>query len=293
MRRSALRALTASLVITGAGAMPAAAIVGGAPDDGAHPMVGLMVAQDEAGNPLWRCSGSLVSATGLVTAGHCTSDDAGGSVAHVEVFFDEDVDTDPEFRGALAAGDPTPCTRDDGSRIEGYPCTGDVSGQAYTHPEYDPADFALRDLGVVVLDEPWVVSQYAELPAPGAFDSWTSNQKRSFTVVGYGVAKQYGKGASGRVVVDNDRRVADTTLKAINKNKTGDHSFEVSNNKSGGTCGGDSGGPTFVEDGLVVAGVTSYSVSQNTCGGTGGAYRLDRAEDRPWLETALAGTLAT
>ena len=38
-------------------------------------------------------------------------------------------------------------------------------------------------------------------------------------------------------------------------------------------------------------GVTSYGVSQNTCGGQGGAYRLDREEDRAWLQAALAGDL--
>ena len=54
-------------------AVPVAAITrGGAPDDGEHPYVGLMVADDADGNPLWRCSGTLISPTVFVTAGHCT-----------------------------------------------------------------------------------------------------------------------------------------------------------------------------------------------------------------------------
>ncbi len=34
--------------------------------------VGLMVAQDADGNPLWRCTGTLLSSTLFLTAGHCT-----------------------------------------------------------------------------------------------------------------------------------------------------------------------------------------------------------------------------
>ena len=60
---------------------PAAAITNGQPDAGRHPYVGLMVALDADGVPLWRCSGSLLSPTVFLTAGHCTEPPA----AHVEV----------------------------------------------------------------------------------------------------------------------------------------------------------------------------------------------------------------
>ncbi len=281
----ALSALVGGVLAGGA----AHAIVGGQVDGNAHPMVGLMVAQDETGTPLWRCSGTLISATDFITAGHCTSDEEGGSVAEVEVFFDDDLDANPEFLAALEAEDPTPCTDDSLQRLSGYPCDGDVSGTAYTHPDYDPADFTLHDLGAVVLERPWELGVYAELPEPGAFDTWKSNDDRSFTAVGYGVQKQYGAGASGRVATDNKRRFAHTRLKSINKNKNGDRTFLLSNNSKGGTCTGDSGGPNFMDDSLVIAGVTSFGVSQNTCGGQGGAYRLDQADDRAWLSDTLGG----
>src|SRR5215207_2593539 len=48
---------------------PAAAITNGQPDAGRHPYVGLMVAHDADGVPLWRCSGSLLSPTVFLRLG--------------------------------------------------------------------------------------------------------------------------------------------------------------------------------------------------------------------------------
>jgi len=50
----------------------------------------------------------------------------------------------------------------------------------------------------------------------------------------------------------------------------------LSNNHStGGTCFGDSGGPNFLGDTNIVAGVTSFGLNGN-CAGTGGVFRMDR-----------------
>src|SRR5262245_46349961 len=74
------------------------AITNGQPDQGRHPYVGLMVALDSEGIPLWRCSGSLVSARVFLTAGHCTEPPA----AHVEIWFAEGpVPTDPDYLAAV------------------------------------------------------------------------------------------------------------------------------------------------------------------------------------------------
>lgn len=60
------------------------AVTNGQPDDARHPYVGLMVALDANGVPQWRCSGSLMSATVFLTAGHCHP-----PAAHVEIWFAE------------------------------------------------------------------------------------------------------------------------------------------------------------------------------------------------------------
>jgi len=54
------------------------------------------------------------------------------------------------------------------------------------------------------------------------------------------------------------------------------------NHATGGTCFGDSGGPNFIGNSNVVGGVTSYGKNGN-CAGTGGVYRVDRADALNWL----------
>ena len=70
----------------------------------------------------------------------------------------------------------------------------------------------------------------------------------------------------------------------------GDFSLLLSNNAStGGTCFGDSGGPNFLGDSNVVAGVTSFGLNGN-CAGTGGVYRVDRGWNLDWLESEFGIT---
>jgi len=64
-------ALGAALLVMLATAAAALAITNGTADGNRHPYVGLMVALDSDGVPLWRCSGSLLSPTVFLTAGHC------------------------------------------------------------------------------------------------------------------------------------------------------------------------------------------------------------------------------
>ena len=296
MRRTLHLAVASASALAAAAAFltPAHAVTDGALDGDDHPMVGLMAAHDADGTPLWRCTGTLISETVFVTAGHCTSDDAGGSVDNVEIWFGSSYDTNPDYIAALEAGDETPCTtgdetrtKADDDRLPGYPCTGDVSGTAYTHPDYDPDTFWMHDLGIVVLDEPYELEEYASLPEVGAFDTWTSNDKRSFTSVGYGLQEAYPDASAWKDVAEKDRMVATTELISVNTPSTGDYNMVLTNNaNTGGTCFGDSGGPNFVEDSLVIAGVTSYGKNW-TCGGQGGIYRLDREEDRAWIESFL------
>lgn len=247
-------------------ALPALAITNGEPDGDGHPFVGLMVADDTDGNPLWRCSGTLISETVFLTAGHCTEPPA----AKATIWFAEDVDEEP-----------------------GYPFTGDVDGTTYTHPEYDPGAFFLYDLGVVVLDEPFLMDEYGELPDLGVLDGIKGPEKKgALTAVGYGLQEIN----PNRLTAERTRLVATldllntkgvfgvpkgTSIKVSGSGVGGDSSG------SGGTCFGDSGGPLFLADSNVVGAVTSFGLNGN-CAGTGGGYRVDAPDDLEWLANFLS-----
>ena len=257
MRKKFLAAaIAAASLVAVAGTVDA--ITYGELDGDGHPYVGIMIAQDEAGTPMWRCSGTLISSTLFLTAGHCTESPA----AHVEIWFD-----------ALEAD----------VRAGGYPSGGDAGGTPYTHPDYDSNAFFLYDLGVVVLDEPMVMSEYGALPGLNQLDALKTRRGKqdvTFTAVGYGLQRINPVFVESRL----DRMVATPKLNQINTpGFTGDFSILLSNNAStGGTCFGDSGGPNFLGDSNVIAGVTSFGMNGN-CAGTGGVYRVDRADDLDWL----------
>jgi hypothetical protein len=253
--------LILALVLAGT----ALAITNGEPDDGRHPYVGLMVADDADGNPLWRCTGALISPTVFLTAGHCTEPPA----ARATIWFAEDVDLEP-----------------------GYPFDGDVDGTTYPHPDYNPAAFVLYDLGVVVLDEPVDMPEYGELPELGVLDGIKGNAKKAaLTAVGYGLQEINPNRYTGERVrllapldVLNTKGVfgipRGTAIKVSGSGVGGDGS------DSGGTCFGDSGGPQFLAGTNIVVAVTSFGLNGN-CAGTGGSYRVDQADDLDWLATFL------
>jgi hypothetical protein len=259
MRKKTLLAVVLTIAILVLAVGPVGAITDGELDGDGHPFVGLMVATDTDGNPLWRCSGTLLSPTLYLTAGHCTEPPAAGA----EIWFASDVES--------------------GIPGNGYPFEGEVSGTAYVHPQYDPYAFFLYDLGVVVLDEPVYMDEYGQLPELDQLDAMARRrglQDVTFTAVGYGLQQIN----PVFVVSERVRMVAYPQLIQINTpGFTGDFSLLLSNNHStGGTCYGDSGGPNFIGDSLVVGGVTSFGINGN-CAGTGGVYRVDRADDLNWL----------
>ena len=244
---AALTALTAAATVA-----PAQAITNGEMDGDAHPYVGFLLASNAEGS--WGCTGSLVSSTVFVTAGHCTY-----GAEEVEVWFDSDLRVRPAEPGA--------------------------TGAVHTHPDYTETAFQVNDLGVVVLDaaDAVVLDEYAVLPTPDQLDALEPGRRSLFTAVGYGAQASFPDASAWKNVADRIRMVAEPRLVQINTGYTGDYSFMVSSNaNTGGTCLGDSGGPVFIEDSNVLAGVTSFGKNV-TCGGQSGIYRIDRADDLAFL----------
>lgn len=289
----ALLVVVAALLIGTTGAQ---AITNGQPDNGRHPYVGLMVALDSHYVPLWRCSGSLLSSTVFLTAGHCTTAPA----AHIEVWFEEGpILTDPAYLAAVqaAAPNPVPCTP---GTFSGYPCTGDVSGDPHLNPNFcnpcghGTGNFAGHDVGVVTLGTPRTAlpTTYAQLPSPG--EVGTLANKTPVDVVGYGVQFQaqipgnllpqpppFNRWTGPRV-----RLWAPTELVSGNFQSSDEHLRLALNpgGGSGGTCFGDSGGPDLLGGTSTVLGVNSYVTNVN-CSGVGYSQRIDLPDILSWIRS--------
>ncbi len=273
-----MRKLIASIAVLASalaiGLVPAGAITNGVPDQEGHPYVGLMVAQNAAGVPLWRCSGTLMAPTVFMVAGHCTEPPA----AQIEIFFSSGFPNGIPLGAGFPALGPNPC-----AGVTGYPCTGDVSGMPHTHPLYDPNAFFLHDLGVVTLNGSVTGRGFGALPSEGELS--TLPKHASMTAVGYGLQRSFPPPAAVKNEAVRIRLVAHPFIRDIDSNFVGDFAFVTSHDASrGGTCFGDSGGPNFIGDSNVVGGVTSFGTTF-TCKGHNGAYRVDQPDDLEWLAT--------
>jgi Trypsin len=256
-------ALVSALAI---GIVPAGAITNGELDGNGHPGVVLLL-MEVGGKPAFRCSATLLSATVVLTAGHCTDDFPDAPFTGMRVFTESDVQS----------GIGT---------TNNYPFAGPNSVEAVSwaaHPLFETAPFFVHDVGVVILKAPGVVlptGQYGVLPTANQLDSLKTQrgqQDVSFTSVGYGRQASFPQPASWKNQAAKVRMVAHPKLDQINvPGFTGDFSMLLSNNaSSGGTCFGDSGGPNFLGSSNVVAGVTSFGLNTN-CAGTQGVFRMDR-----------------
>lgn len=256
MHTKMFRAVIAAIAVMVMAFSPVAAVTDGVrTGPGGYPYVGLMVAF-EGQNPAWRCSGALVSPKIFITAGHCTY-----GADSVQLWFADDVEDHREEYN--------------------YPFRGETSGKPYWHPNYDPNAFYLYDLGVVVLHQPVFLDRYAELPGLNEVDGYS--QGDVFAAVGYGLQQSFPTAAE-KDQADLYRMYSHPEIIQINQGIVGTDSLLLSNNaNTGGTCFGDSGGPNFTgTKSRVIGGVTSFGMN-GTCSGTGGVYRIDRADDLNWL----------
>ncbi|OGO37548.1 MAG: hypothetical protein A2W35_08985 [Chloroflexi bacterium RBG_16_57_11] len=275
--------LVLALVLGTAGV--ASAITNGVPDEDNHPYVGLLVFDFAPGEPGWRCSGSLIAPTVVLTAGHCTD----GAVA-ARIWMDRDVTYDHY---------PFPLYP------YGGPGSGAVEGTPYTNPKYRSPEnpygggnglpaFSYRDTGIVVLSEPIYLDEYAALPDAGLVDELKN--KTAVDFVGYGVQDQlqipgnllpqpppYYRWSGPRV-----RMYAPSDLVSGNFVHSAEYLRLALNpgGGSGGTCFGDSGGPDLLAGTNTVLAVNSYVTNVN-CSGVGYSARVDIPEVLEWIQGFL------
>lgn len=242
-------------------ANPVGAVTNGQLDGTAHPYVGLAVfySSTDTSAPLWRCSGTLISPTVFVTAGHCTS-----GATSAAVWFDA---------GPILLS-------------SGYPFTGYAStGTPYTHPDFCTAcgkgnglvTFDTHDVGVVVLDTPVVMSEYGLLPSAGQVNGLAMGTE--ITLVGYGVSIELVGHGQPVWTGPRTRMYAPTMLVASN-DAIADEFIKLTANpgqSKGGSCFGDSGGPDFLAGTRTFLAVNSF-VTNGNCAGVTYSYRVDTAD---------------
>jgi trypsin len=242
-------------------------VTNGSLDYNRHPNVGTIVAEyltpgvkDQA------CTGTLISPTVFLTAGHCIF--LLQQMFHVTQVW---VTFDSVFSASSTL----------------YP------GTMYLNPAF-PGQGASdpEDLGVIVLDAPIVGIIPATLPALGLLDRMFAEGSLSntlFTIVGYGATDTvFGGGTPDPTIGRGTRRFATEGFLALNPDL-----LRLNQNAVfgyGGSNHGDSGGPNFLGAGN---GETSIVAAITSSGDTWGielnvAYRLDTPDARAFLGQFVA-----
>ncbi len=231
-------------------------------DNNRHPNVGVIVAEFRTpGVKDPACTGTLISATVFLTAGHCIAIlQQRFGVTQVWVTFD------PVFSPSVTL----------------YP------GTMHLNPAYPGTGFSdPEDLGVIVLDEPIVGITPAALPSLGLLDRMFADgslRNTLFTVVGYGATDTvFGGGPPDPTQGIGTRRYATSGFLALNPDL-----LKLNMNTVfgyGGGNHGDSGSPNFLGAG---SNQTSILAAIGLAGDTWGieldvAYRLDTPEARAFL----------
>ncbi len=276
--RKRLTAMLATFVAIAALAAPVSAITYNAQPDFVHDYVGLVAfyttPDPETGDPYsHRCSGTLISPTVFVTAGHCTD-----GVDEGRIYFEQAVGPNysPDAFGGWGGDETTGFPYENGhtfSRADNYGNSG--------YPN-------TKDVGVIILDEPYTPpsGQFGILPEAGLIDELVAaagakgKQTLRFVTSGYGLLDQDPVPDPGRrermmavgYLIENSSPVTEFNLKTTNNPAKG----------KGGSCNGDSGGPVFVEGTRIIAAVVSFGMNPQ-CKGQDYGYRLDRQPVLDWI----------
>lgn len=261
VKRRAFRLRTAGVVaavaaVAAIAAASALAVVGGSPDNGRHPYVGMAAFLYQGGDGSLQaelCSGSLVSKTVFVTAAHCVPPPS-LQVDTLVTFVENDAITalhaGPYVVASSVTTDPQFCAQ----------CGHGLPG------------FDTHDVAVVVIDPasipsyPGYPATFAKLPSLG--QAGALSNKATVEIVGYGLD------ALGQ------RQVA--TAKVIpGGGVTGDEFLKLSSNQAqgkGATCSGDSGGPDLLPGTSTMLAISGYGPNL-TCKAVAYSQRLDTPDE--------------
>ncbi|MCJ7825463.1 MAG: trypsin-like serine protease [Anaerolineales bacterium] len=298
MRKTGLAILVTLLLLATVTGV-AMAITYGEPDT-EHPYVGLVGFFDENGDWMWRCSGTLLSETVFLTAGHCTSGDYPDDPTHVPasamIWFGEQIVLDPIYldpaNEELECGDAPP----ENMEWTEYPCRKGIPGTPHANPLYKGLYIPdTNDVGIVTIDgtiPDEYKTEFGLLPEIGFLDEIALELADHGTLVmsvGYGL-----QDVKPETISTRERYYSISFVISLTNALTDGFNIMTSNNpgkwphdpmtKSGGSCFGDSGGPLFYtyEGTEYVVGITSFGMNP-TCSGTGFYFRTDTASAQDFI----------
>lgn len=247
---------------------PAQAVTNGEPDGDGHPYVGFLLVGNLGGFSRI-CSGALIAPRVVLTAGHCTFNGSGQG----RVWFHPN----------LLPGQGS-----------GFPQSGAYEiAEVYTHPGYDPFQFSVHEVGIVILKEDVVLAEYAQLPPDDVMDGILTRrglQEQIFNLVGYGI-----RGIKPEAISSRVRSVGDIMFVSGNAQLGAPQSEDYGavlfsshpgEHASGGACFIDSGGPVLWYGASTIVAVQVFGMNSN-CTGISGGYRIDRKDDLDFIRQFL------
>ncbi len=283
MRKTyALLALVLAMLVFGT---PAGAITGNFQADNIHTYVGLIAFYDKNDEFTHRCSGSLITARVVLTAGHCT--DATTGATHARLWFQQDAgaDFDP------VTGTPAK---------SGYPVTSDVTSSHLYNYGYFAGLPNTKDAGLIVLDEPItdtdqasLVKSFGAIASVGSLDRLATRrgqQERTFIASGYGLTRN--SPVDSKVISFRSRLMAIEQLVNLGNSWTDGFNIQLTANPGGGkggTCSGDSGGPLLYDGTNTIVAVNSFGLNE-WCRGVDFMYRVDQAAVQQWIKDTIGAS---